>query len=59
MKKDRVVLEKSLVGYDKEIAALQAKYDVDKQRWLVLKAMPAKAREDASGAAGTATAVTR
>ena len=37
VKAERVTLEKSLIGYDKEIAALRAKYDVDRKRWLALK----------------------
>ena len=37
LKKEKVSLEKSLKDYDKEIAVLTAKYDVDKQRWLALK----------------------
>ena len=37
VKKEKVALEKSLVDYDKEIAALTAKYELDKQRWLALK----------------------
>ena len=37
VKKERVTLEKSLSDYDREIAALTAKYEVDKQRWLALK----------------------
>jgi hypothetical protein len=37
VKKEKTALEKSLVDYDKEIAALTAKYEVDKQRWLSLK----------------------
>ena len=37
VKHERVTLEKSLVGYDKEIAALRSKYDGDKKRWLALK----------------------
>ena len=36
-KKEKAILEKSLVDYDKEIATLTAKYEVDKQRWLALK----------------------
>ena len=42
-KKEKVTLEKSLVGYDKEIQVLRAKYDDVKKRWLALKnAPPAK-----------------
>jgi hypothetical protein len=36
-KKEKIALEKSLVDYDKEIATLTAKYELDKQRWLALK----------------------
>ncbi len=37
VKAERVTLEKSLTGYDKEIATLRAKFDVDRKRWLALK----------------------
>jgi len=37
VKHERVTLEKSLAGYDKEIEKLRAKYDLDKKRWLALK----------------------
>src|SRR3954469_12801566 len=37
VKHERVALEKSLTGYDKEILTLRAKYDVDRKRWLALK----------------------
>lgn len=30
-------IEKSIVGFDKEIAELRAKFDVDKRRWVALK----------------------
>ena len=36
-KKEKATIEKSLVDYDKEIAALRTKYDTDKQRWIALK----------------------
>ena len=35
--KEKATLEKSLADYEKEIATLSQKYDVDKQRWLSLK----------------------
>ena len=63
MKGDRATLEKSLAGYDKEIEALRAKYELDKQRWLELKTTGLKPKEDpkgpttvtlTAGAAGTA-----
>ena len=37
VKHERVTLEKSLAGYEKEIASVRAKYDGDKKRWLALK----------------------
>ena len=36
-KKEKAIIEKSMTDYDKEIAALKAKYETDKQRWLALK----------------------
>jgi len=36
-KKEKVALEKSIVDANKEMAALAAKYETDKQRWLTLK----------------------
>jgi len=36
-KKETATIEKSLTDYDKEIAALKAKYDADRQRWTALK----------------------
>jgi hypothetical protein len=36
-RKEKATIEKSLEGYDREIAALKAKYDGDKQRWIALK----------------------
>ena len=51
LKGERVALEKSLAGYDKEIEAMRAKYDGDKRRWLELKA--------AGPAKPTATSATR
>jgi hypothetical protein len=37
MKKEKVTLEKSIVGYQKEIEQVKAKYDLDRKRWLALK----------------------
>jgi len=37
VKHERVTLDKSLAGYDKEIEKLRTKYDLDKKRWLALK----------------------
>jgi hypothetical protein len=36
-KKEKVTHEKSIVGSEKEIEQLKAKYEVDKKRWLALK----------------------
>ena len=36
-KKEKATIEKSLTDYDKEIAALKAKYETDRQRWTALK----------------------
>lgn len=36
-KKERVTLEKSIVGHQKEIELIKAKYDLDRKRWLALK----------------------
>jgi len=41
-KKEKVILEKSLVDADKEIAVLTEKYDVDKKRWIALKNAPSE-----------------
>lgn len=54
VKKERVTLEKSLANYDKEIETLRSKYDVDKQRWLALKA-PEKEKSVEPPKAGTST----
>jgi hypothetical protein len=37
LKHERDTINKGLVGYDKEIAALKTKFDVDKKRWIALK----------------------
>jgi chromosome segregation ATPase len=37
LKHEREVLNKSLAAHDKEIAALRAKFDIDKKRWIALK----------------------
>lgn len=37
VKKERVTLEKQIVGYQKEIEQVKAKYDLDRKRWLALK----------------------
>ena len=47
-KKERVALEKSIVGYQKEIAMIRARYDADKKRWLEIKS-GVKPREEAKG----------
>ena len=39
-KKEKATLEKNLVDADKEIAAIKAKFDVDKERWIALKNAP-------------------
>jgi hypothetical protein len=58
-KTERAVLEKSLVGYDREIEVLRTKYDTDKRRWMELKS-GAKTKEDAKGVATTTgTALSR
>ena len=38
LKTEKGHINKSLVGYDKEIADLNAKFEVDKKRWIALKA---------------------
>ncbi|HEV7786403.1 MAG TPA: DUF4124 domain-containing protein [Thermoanaerobaculia bacterium] len=37
LKHERETINKALTGYDKEIAGIKAKFDVDKKRWLALK----------------------
>jgi hypothetical protein len=37
VRKERELLNRSMVMHEKEIEALRAKYDADKQRWLALK----------------------
>ena len=37
LKHEKVQLAKNVVGYEKEIAELKAKFDVDKRRWVALK----------------------
>ena len=44
LKKEKAVLEKSIVASEKEIETLRAKYDTDKKRWLALKISPPPAR---------------
>jgi chromosome segregation ATPase len=37
LKKEKVTLEKQIVGSQKEIEQVKAKYDLDRKRWLALK----------------------
>ena len=37
LKHERDTINKSLASYDKEIAAIKARFDVDKKRWIALK----------------------
>lgn len=37
LKHEKVVLAKNITGYEKDIAEMKAKYEVDKKRWLALK----------------------
>ena len=37
LKKEKATHEKSIVGYQKEIEQVKAKYDLDRKRWLALK----------------------
>ena len=37
LKHERETINKTLAGYDKEIAGIKAKFDVDKKRWIALK----------------------
>jgi chromosome segregation ATPase len=48
VKKEKVALEKSIAGYEKEIENLRAKYDGDKKRWMALKAAPPQVKSSAS-----------
>ena len=57
LKHEKGVLAKNVVGYEKEIAEMKAKFEVDKKRWVLLKAgkggdlpsdaKPAEAKADA------------
>lgn len=55
LEEEKKAIAKNLVGYDKEIAELKAKYDGDKRRWLALKQgggkSPDVAATDAKGEA--------
>jgi chromosome segregation ATPase len=62
LKHERETINKALGGYDREIAALKAKFDTDKKRWLALKSgapstpppQPApEAKQDVKAAAKT------
>jgi hypothetical protein len=44
LKKEKAVLEKSIVTSEKEIEVLRAKYETDKKRWLALKISPPPAK---------------
>jgi hypothetical protein len=48
VKKERVTLEKSIAGYEKEIEAMRGKYDGDKKRWLALKAAPPQVKSSST-----------
>ena len=48
LKKEKVVLEKSIAGYEKEIEVMRGKYDTDKQRWIALKAAPPQVKSSSS-----------
>lgn len=37
LKQERATLTKNVAGYEREIAAMKAKYDNDKKRWIALK----------------------
>ena len=37
LKHERETINRALAGYDKEIAGIKAKFDVDKKRWIALK----------------------
>jgi hypothetical protein len=57
LEEEKKSIAKNLVGYDKEIAELKAKYDGDKRRWLALKQGGGKAPDvAASDAKGEAKA---
>lgn len=57
---EKAAIQKGVVGYEKEITELRAKYDVDKRRWVALKtgksaaasesAAPTEAKADAAKA---------
>jgi hypothetical protein len=57
-KTERVTLEKSIGGYEKEIEAVRQKYDNDKKRWVILRSatdsQPAKGAADSQPAKGAA-----
>jgi hypothetical protein len=48
VKKEKVTLEKSIAGYEKDIQALRVKYDADKRRWLALKAAPPQVKSSST-----------
>ena len=55
LKHEKGVLAKNVVGYEKDIAEMKAKFDVDKKRWIALKAgksdVPADAKPTEAKAA--------
>ncbi len=56
VKAEKVALAKSIVGYEKEIQEIKAKYETDRKRWVELKTNPTL-RASATAPAATTTAV--
>ncbi len=48
---ERATIEKSIVGYEREIEAIRNKFDADKKRWVAIKADQGKAPAPAAAAA--------
>jgi hypothetical protein len=44
---EKVTLQSTIVGYEKEIKEIEAKFDVDKKRWMDLKNAPKEALKEA------------
>lgn len=54
---EKASLAKGITGYEKEIVEIRAKFEVDKKRWLDLKANPGLLRGEATASSGPSTAI--
>jgi hypothetical protein len=56
LKAERETLNRNVVGYDRDIAAIKGKFDTDKKRWMALKAGGGAAEPAAATASASAPA---